>query len=72
MSSGPNVFVEQVYPGRRPSSSVDLPPPKIPVPRRVLSEALLENSTTRQRRSTGRHSTIPEPTSNDATTGYAL
>ena len=46
-----NLFLEDVYPGGRPKSSLVLPPPNIALPNRVFSEALLENSTTRQRRS---------------------
>ena len=51
MISEQNLFLEDVYPGGRPKSSVVLPPPKIALPNRVFAEALLENSTTRQRRS---------------------
>jgi protein TonB len=46
-----NLFLEDVYPGGRPRSSVILPPPQLAQPNRVFAEALLENSTTRQRRS---------------------
>ncbi len=46
-----NLFLEDVYPGGRPRSSVILPPPQVAQPNRVFAEALLENSTTRQRRS---------------------
>ena len=46
-----NLFLEDVYPGGRPKRSVVLPAPKIALPNRVFAEALLENSTTRQRRS---------------------
>jgi len=45
------LFLEGVYPGGRPKSSVVLPPPPIALPNRVFAEALLENSSTRQRRS---------------------
>ena len=51
MIIGQNFFLEDVYPGGRPKSSVVLPQPKIAPPNRVFAEALLENSTTRQRRS---------------------
>jgi len=51
MLSEQNLFLEDVYPGGRPKSSVVLPPPKIAPQNRVFAEALLENSTTRQRRS---------------------
>jgi periplasmic protein TonB len=51
MLSEQNLFLEEVYPGGRPKSSAVLPPPKIAPSNRVLAEALLENSTTRQRRS---------------------
>jgi protein TonB len=51
MISEQNLFVEDVYPGGRPTSSVVVPPPKILLQSRVFAEALLENSTTRQRRS---------------------
>ena len=46
-----NLVLEDVYPGSRPKSSVVFSPPKIPIQSRVFAEALLENSTTRQRRS---------------------
>ena len=46
-----NLFLEDVYPGGRPRRSVILPPPQLAQPNRVFAEALLENSTTRQRRS---------------------
>jgi protein TonB len=46
-----NPFVEDVYPGGRQKSSVVLPPSKFAVQNPVFAEALLENSTTRQRRS---------------------
>jgi protein TonB len=51
MISEQNLFLEDVYPGGRPKSSVVLPPPKMVLQNRVFAEALLENSTTRQRRS---------------------
>ena len=51
MISEQNLLVEDVYPGGRPRSSVVLPPPKITLQNRVFAEALLENSTARQRRS---------------------
>src|SRR5271169_104063 len=46
-----DLYLEDVYPGGRPKSSVVLPPPSHPLQNRVFAEALLENSTTRQRRS---------------------
>jgi periplasmic protein TonB len=46
-----NLFLEDVYPGGRPKSSVVLPPPKLTPQNCVFAEALLENSSTRQRRS---------------------
>jgi periplasmic protein TonB len=46
-----NLFLEDVYPGGRPKQSVVLPPPQMSKPNRVFAEALLEHSTTRQRRS---------------------
>jgi protein TonB len=46
-----NIFLEDVYPGGRPRTSVVLPPPQFAMPNRVFAEALLENSTTRHRRS---------------------
>ena len=51
MLSERDLFLEDVYPGGRPKMKVDLPPPKTPLQSPVLAEALLENSTTRQRRS---------------------
>ena len=51
MISEQNLFLEDVYPGGRPRQSVVLPPPEMAQPTRVFSEALLEHSTTRQRRS---------------------
>ena len=51
MLSEQNLFLEVVYPGGRPKISVTLPPPKREDPTRVFAETLLENSTTRQRRS---------------------
>ena len=46
-----NLLLEDVYPGGAPKSRVVLPCRKSPGPSRVFAEALLENSTTRQRRS---------------------
>jgi len=46
-----NLFLEDVYPGGRPQSTVVLPPPDRPPQNRVFAEALLEQSSTRQRRS---------------------
>lgn len=46
-----DLFLEDVYPGGRPKTSVVLPPPKAAPQNRVLAEAMLENSSTRQRRS---------------------
>ena len=46
-----NLFLEDVYPGGRPKISVVLPPPQVAMPTRVFAEALLDDSTTRQRRS---------------------
>ena len=51
MFTDQNVFLEDVYPGGRPNSNASLPPPQISMPNRVFAEALLENSTARQRRS---------------------
>ena len=51
MISEQNLLLEQVYPGGRSKISVTLPPPKIENQGRVFSEALLEDSSTRQRRS---------------------
>ena len=51
MLSEQNLFLEDVYPGGRPKGSLVLPPPQIKHHNRVFAEALLENSTTRQRRS---------------------
>ncbi len=51
MFSEQYLLLEDVYPGGRPKSGVVLPPPRIAVQNRVFAEALLENSTTRQRRS---------------------
>jgi periplasmic protein TonB len=51
MLSEQNLFLEDVYPGGRSKSTVVLPPPQFAKPNRVFAEALLENSTTRQRRS---------------------
>jgi len=46
-----DLFLEDVYAGGGPKSSMALRPPKIALPNRVFAEALLENSSTRQRRS---------------------
>ncbi len=46
-----NLFLEDVYPGGNAKGSVVLPPPVALPHGRVFAEALLENSTTRQRRS---------------------
>jgi periplasmic protein TonB len=51
MFSEQYLFLEDVYPGGRPKGSVVLPPPNLAPQNRVFTEALLENSTTRQRRS---------------------
>ena len=51
MSSEQYLMIEDVYTGDRPKSSVVLPPPTISRQSRVFAEALLEHSTTRQRRS---------------------
>jgi protein TonB len=51
MLSEQNLFLEDVYPGGRPKSSVVLPPPQIAQRNHVFAEALLDDSTTRQRRS---------------------
>ena len=51
MFSEQYLFLEDVYPGGRPKGSVVLPPPDIALQSRVFAEALLEHSTTRQRRS---------------------
>ena len=51
MLSEQNLLLEQVYPGGRSKVSVTLPAPKAEYPIRVFSEALLEDSSTRQRRS---------------------
>ena len=51
MISEQNLLVEDVYPGGRPGGSAVLPPPTITLQNRVFAEALLENSTARQRRS---------------------
>jgi protein TonB len=51
MISEQNLFLEDVYPGGRPRTAVVLPPSTPGLQNRVFSEALLENSTTRQRRS---------------------
>jgi len=51
MLSEQYLFLEHVYSGGRPKGEVVLAPPKIALQNRVFAEALLENSTTRQRRS---------------------
>jgi protein TonB len=51
MLSEQNLLLEEVYPGGRSKISVTLPPPKIEHKGHVFAEALLENSSTRQRRS---------------------
>lgn len=51
MLSEQNLLLDEVYPGGRSKISVTLPPPKAEYPSRVFSEALLEDSSTRQRRS---------------------
>jgi protein TonB len=51
MLSEQNLLLEQVYPGGRSKISVTLPPPKVEYSSHVFSEALLEDSSTRQRRS---------------------
>ncbi len=51
MLSEQDLYLEDVYPGGRPKTSVVLPPPTHSRHSRVFAEALLEQSTTRQRRS---------------------
>ena len=51
MLSEQNLLLEDVYPGGRSKVSVTLPPPKVEYRNLVFSESLLENSSTRQRRS---------------------
>jgi len=51
MLSEQNLFLEEVYPGGKSKISVTLPPPKIENQNSVFAEALLENSSTHQRRS---------------------
>jgi protein TonB len=51
MLSEQNLLLEEVYPGGRSKISVTLPPPKMEHGSRVFAEALLEHSSTRQRRS---------------------
>jgi len=51
MSGEQNLFFEAVYPGGRPRSSVAVPAPKTTQQNRLFAEAILENTTTRQRRS---------------------
>ena len=50
MSSGQYVFLENMYAGGNTRASIVLTPPEAAPRQRVLAEALLENSTTRQRR----------------------
>src|ERR1700688_2003829 len=49
MLSEQNLFLEDVYPGGRPKSSVVLPPPKSAAQNHVFAEALLDDSTPRRR-----------------------
>jgi protein TonB len=51
MFSEQYLFLEDVYPGGKAKGKVILPPLEFAPQHRVLAEALLENSTTRQRRS---------------------
>jgi len=51
MLSEQNLLLEEVYPGGRSKASVTLPPPRAEYQNRVFSEALLEDTSTRQRRS---------------------
>ncbi len=51
MLAAQNLSLEDMYPAGRPKRSVVLPPPNAATKNGILSEALLENSTTRQRRS---------------------
>ena len=51
MSSGQNLVLEDVYPGGRSPASTVLVAPSVTAHSRVFAEALLENSSTRQRRS---------------------
>jgi hypothetical protein len=51
MLSEQYLFLENVYPGSSAKTSIVLAPPEAAPQQRVLAEALLENSTTRQRRS---------------------
>lgn len=46
-----NLFLEDVYPGGRARSSAVLSPPKASPQMRLFAEAILENTSTRQRRS---------------------
>lgn len=50
MSSQQSLLLEKVYPGSKPKAAVILAPPDAAPQQRVLAEALLENSSTRQRR----------------------
>ncbi|HLJ24273.1 MAG TPA: energy transducer TonB [Candidatus Acidoferrales bacterium] len=51
MSSGQNLVLEDVYPGGRSPASTVLAAPSVTAHSRVFAEALLEDSSTRQRRS---------------------
>lgn len=51
MSGEQNLFLEDVYPGGRPRSSVVLAAPKVVPKNRLFAEAILENTSTRRRRS---------------------
>ena len=51
MTGEQDLVLEEVYPGGRPRSSVVLPPPARPPHSRLFAEAMLEQSTTRHRRS---------------------
>ena len=46
-----SLVLENVYPGSKPKATVVLTSPEVAPQQRVLAEALLENSSTRQRRS---------------------
>jgi periplasmic protein TonB len=50
MLSEQYLFLENVYPGSKTKASIVLAPPELAPQQRVLAEALLENSSTRQRR----------------------
>jgi protein TonB len=51
MQTEQDLYLEDVVPGGVPKSDMDLPPPKISQSNRFFAEALLENTSTRQRRS---------------------